>query len=400
MHTPTLDDSDIRQGPAAVHVTLRSDTKLPGTCSIPLPRPTTREVLLPSKPSDQHIISRDDLKRAVDQGLISKEASEALWRFLAAGDQALTAPPRFDVAHLLWYAGALIIIGAMGLFTSLAFSTWGGGALAVTALIYAVVFILLGTILWRRDLRIPGGLCITIAVTMTPLLVFGIQEEFGWWSQEAEDNYLGFYRWIRASWLPMEIATIIAGIVALSFYRFPFLIAPIAVAMWFMSMDLTPWIFDEDWNSFDQRKVVSLWFGLAMLALAWLVDVRARGDFAFWLHLFGLMAFWGGLSLMDSDSEIAKASYCLVNIGLLLLGLFLQRRAFAVFGALGITFYLHHLAEDVFQDSLLYPFALSLIGLLILGTGILYFRKQAAIEEMLRTHLPAGLQALRPVHAR
>ncbi len=352
------------------------------------------------KPSDQRLISRDHLRRAADQGLISDEAGEALWHFLATGEQAPAAPPRFDVAHLLWYAGALIIIGAMGLFTSLAFATWGGGALAVTALIYAIVFILLGHMLWGRDLTVPGGLCITIAVTMAPLFVFAIQEMLGWWSQEAEDSYRDFYHWIKASWLPMELATIAAGLVALTVYRFPFLVASIAVALWFMSMDLTPWIFGGDWNSFDQRKIVSLWFGLLMLAVAWLVDIRAKSDFAFWLHLFGLMAFWGGLTLMDSDSEIAKAFYCLINIGLLAFGLFLQRRAFAVFGALGITFYLHHLADDVFQDSLLYPFALSLIGLLILGAGILYFRKQAAIEEALRTRLPAPLQALRPAHAR
>lgn len=308
--------------------------------------------------------------------------------------------PRFDVAHLLWYAGALIVIGAMGLFTSLAFATWGGGALATTAVLYALLFAVIGHALWQRDLKIPGGLSIAIAVTMAPLFVFGVQEKHGWWSHEDPDNYRDFYHWIKASWLPMETATIIAGIVALLFYRFPFLIAPIAVALWFMSMDLVSWIFGKDWNSWDQRKLVSLWFGLAMLVSAWLVDVRARGDFAFWLHLFGLMAFWGGLTLMESDSELSKTLYCLINIGLLALGIFLQRRAYAVFGALGVTIYLHHLAEDIFQDSLLYPFALSLIGLLILGFGILYHKKQEAIGDALRKHLPASLEALRPLHTR
>ncbi len=47
------------------------------------------------------------------------------------------------------------------------------------------------------------------------------------------------------------------------------------------------------------------------------VDQRpCGGNFAFWPYLFGLMAFWGGLSLKDSGSEVAKALYCLLDVGL------------------------------------------------------------------------------------
>jgi hypothetical protein len=176
--------------------------------------------------------------------------------------------------------------------------------------------------------------------------------------------------------------------------------APIAFALWFMSMDLVPWIFGEDWNSWEQRKLVSLWFGLAMLIVAWGVYLRAKGDFAFWLHLFGLLAFWCGLTLLDSDSELARAFYCLVNVALLVLALFLQRRAYAVFGALGVAAYLHHLASEVFADSLLYPFALSLIGLGVIGAGLSLHKRRAALERMLSERLPPALQSLRPAHAR
>jgi hypothetical protein len=167
-----------------------------------------------------------------------------------------------------------------------------------------------------------------------------------------------------------------------------------------MSMDLTPWVFGEDWDSWDQRRIVSLWFGLAMLLVAWIVDVRARGDFAFWLHFFGLLAFWCGLTLLESDSELAKAFYCLINLALLVLALFLQRRAYAVFGALGVGAYLHHLAAEVFEDSLLYPFALSLIGVGVIAAGLLLHKHRAALERMLAERLPPALRMLRPAHAR
>ncbi|MGI9419027.1 MAG: hypothetical protein ACR2RA_14455 [Geminicoccaceae bacterium] len=346
--------------------------------------------------NDRQVSLRNlDLRHAVDAGIIGADQADALWRFLTA--QTAAAPSsRFDMAHMLWYTGALIVMGAMGLFTSLAFAEWGGQALSITAVLYALLFTVLGHGLWQRGLRVPGGLCVTVAVTMAPLFVFGVQEMLGWWMHDDPGSYRDFYHWIKASWLPMEAATIAAGVIALAFFRFPFLVAPIAVALWFMSMDLVPWIFGEDWNSWDQRRVVSLWFGLGMIAVAWWVDLRARQDFAFWLHLFGLAAFWGGLTMAESDSEFAKAGYCLINVILLVAAIFLQRRAYAVFGALGIASYLGHLAADVFQDSLLYPFALSFVGLLILGAGLLYYRHEATIERALTTHLPKSLQRLRP----
>jgi AhpC/TSA family len=48
-----------------------------------------------------------------------------------------------------------------------------------------------------------------------------------------------------------------------------------------------------------------------------------------------------------------------------------MRRVYAVFGALGISIYLGHLADVVFKDSLLFPFALSLIGIAIIAAVFL-----------------------------
>jgi hypothetical protein len=136
------------------------------------------------------------------------------------------------------------------------------------------------------------------------------------------------------------------------------------------------------------------------MILAWAIDLRSRGDYAFWLYLFGALTFWGGLTALGSDSEIARFIYCLINIGLLGLGLFLQRRVYALFGGLGIALYLHHLAERVFAASLLYPFALSLIGLAVIGAGLLLHRHAAALERAVQDRLPTWLAALRPPHAR
>jgi CDP-diglyceride synthetase len=90
----------------------------------------------------------------------------------------------------------------------------------------------------------------------------------------------------------MELATLVTGAIMLYRYRFPFQVMPVAVTLWYMSMDLTPFLFGEADLSWDLRKLVSLWFGLLICLMAFWVDIRSRfeEDFAFWLYLFGVLA--------------------------------------------------------------------------------------------------------------
>ena len=343
-----------------------------------------------------------DLRQAVTAGALDDDRCNRLLEFLQRSAPP-PAAPKFDLAHLLWYAGALIVITAMGLFSTLAFATMGGQALAMTAIVYAVVFTAGGHYLWQvRNLRVPGGLLIAVAASMAPLAVYGIQDALGLWGQFGRPGTVqDFYTWIKGSWVYMEIAAIVAALIALRRYPFPFIVMILAFALWFMSMDLTPWIFGRAEFTWDERRVVSLVFGLAVLVVAYLVDRKPRGgDFAFWLHLFGLMAFWGGLSLTNSGSELGKLLYAGLNVGLLLMSVVLARRVYAVFGTLGISGYLGHLAYTVFEDSLLFPFALSLIGVAIIAAGLLYHRNQAAIAAWVARNLPEALRQLRPAHAR
>ncbi len=343
-----------------------------------------------------------DLDAAVAAGVLPAAERERLGAFLRARQAASGASPRFDLAHVLWYAGALIVMTAMGLFSTVAFSAIGGAGLTLTAAAYAVAFAAAGHFLWRRKgLVVPGGLLVAVAVAMVPLAVYGIQDMLGAWpSNSAAGVVRDFYIWVRASWLPIELATIVAALLALYFYPFPFIVAIVAFVLWFMSMDLAPWLFGKEltWN---ERASVSLWFGLAVLAVAWLTDLTRRGAaFAFWLHLFGLMAFWGGLSLLDGGGALARFAYCVINLALLFLAVFLGRRAYAVFGAVGVAVYLGDLSSRVFKDSALFPFVLSAIGILVIAAGLLYYRRRQAIDAWFAAHLPPWLRALRPAHAR
>jgi Predicted membrane protein (DUF2157) len=340
-------------------------------------------------------VSRKDIGWAVSEGMISESQAEDLWRAL---EERNADRPRFDLPHVAYYLGALVVISAMTWFMTLGWERFGGWGILAISLSYALAFAVAGGLLWRdKGLKVPGGLLVTAAVCMTPLAVYGFETITGAWLQGMPGEYGDFYDYIEGGWFPMEVATVAAGLVALRFFRFPFLTAPIAFALWFMSMDLTPLIYGEHYYEAQGYQVVSLVFGLAVLVGAYVVDRRTEEDYAFWGYLFGMFAFWGGLTLFEGGSELDWFLYGLINSGLILLSVLLQRRVFVVFGALGVFGYVGHLAWEIFEDSLLFPFALSAAGLVIIALGILYAKKRDKIEGAMIRAVPTSIRRLLPV---
>lgn len=343
-------------------------------------------------------ITRALLDEATAKGLIAKEQNAALWTFLVEREHET---PTFKPAHILYYLGGMIAIGAMTLFMTLGWERFGGTGLLLISACYCVIALALTEfLLGRRQLALPAGITAALAVVMIPLAVYGAQQALGFWPADGSTKwaYRDYHTRIDWRWLFMEFATLAAGTVAIWRYRLPFLVMPIAVTLWYTSMDLTPFLFGGDAMNFfsDRGKLVSTCFGLSMTFVAFWVDVRSRQpkDFAFWLYVFGVLTSWGGLTSMDSNSEFGKFLYFCINLLLIAIGAALSRRVFAVFGAVGVALYLGHLSHTVFKDSMLFPVALTAIGLAVIGAGVLWQRREAAIGAWLRSFLPTSVREL------
>ncbi len=347
------------------------------------------------------MLNDSDLDAAVAAGLIDAALRTQLDAFAAS--RRVDAPPaKFDAIQVLYYFGALIVIGAMGLFATSAFEGLGGWALAVIAVLYALGLTALGNRLWRDPAtKIPGGLLIAAAVSMAPLAIYGVQDALNMWPADKPAEYRDFYPLINASWVYMELGAVVAAALALSRWPFPFIVFIAAGALWFMSMDLAALILHRrapDWTyDFELRRVVSEVFGVAMILTGWALDLKRDRlwDFGFWLHLFGAMALWGAVTSGEGN-EFAAAGYALFNILFIALGLFLNRRIYAVFGVIGVAMYLGHLAYDVFNDIIGFTFALSGIGLAIVFLGVWLERRRMWLSAYFDAHLPGPVRALRP----
>lgn len=365
-----------------------------------LPSPTTK---------NSANFSLVQLKQAERQGIISPIQYQQLSDFLQATvtthfttttQSAAKQTPQFMLSHFLYYFGGLIAMGAMSLLMTLGFELYGGVGIMLICVCYAVVGMALARYFKVRDFLIPQAICLTFVLCLVPLFVFGLQKTLGIWVEY--EHYQDYYGWISWQWVYLELSTLVVGVVMLWRYRQSFLMLPMAISLWFLSMDIAPFFAQEE-LTWELRQWVSLYFGLLMVGLAIWVDIRQMyddgQDYAFWLYIFGVMTFWGGLTLMDSHSEWSKFGYFCINMAMMLVGFLLLRRVFVVFGGLGVAFYLGHLSYDVFKDSMIFPLLLTFVGLAVVFAGVIWQKHEYAIHEYLLSCLPKPIQkTLQKIH--
>ncbi|WP_133128706.1 DUF2157 domain-containing protein [Legionella nagasakiensis] len=334
-------------------------------------------------------ISRELLNQAVKEKIIDTKQAESLFQFLKIKSHEA---PSFNFTHITYYFGGLLAIGAMTLFMNLGWEHFGGWGIFILSILYGILGLGLTTLLERKNLVVPAGICATFVICIIPLAIYGLQNAMGWWPDASV--YRDYHAYIQWHWIFMELGTLAAGIILIWLYRYPFMMMPIAVTLWYMSMDLAAMLGQEVGFNFELRSLVSMYFGLATVFLAFWVDLRSgpSKDYAFWLYLFGVLAFWGGLTCQHSDSELSRFIYLCINLLMIGVGVLLVRKVFVIFGALGAILYFGHLAWQVFADSPFFPVALTAIGILIIYLGTLWQKNEVWLTQKVQTILPETLR--------
>lgn len=335
-------------------------------------------------------ISRNMLKKAVEANIIDSRQADDLIEFIKKQPEE---SPSFNLTNVLYYFGGFIAIGAMSIFMNLGWEAFGGWGIFYLSLAYACIGLWLTHQFAKHGYIIPAGICATFVIAITPLAIYGFQLAMGWWPDETP--YQQYHRIAQWNWIFMELGTLVVGIILAWIYRYPFMIMPIAITLWYISMDITEMLAGQ-YATFQLSAMISMYFGLVMLLLAFWVDIRSRNtlDYAFWLYLFGVLAFWGGLTCQHSDSELSKFFYMCINLVMIGIGVILMRKVFVIFGAIGCAIYLGYLASQVFKDSLLFPIALACIGLIIIYLGTLWQKNEAAVTLKAQSILPLQLREL------
>ncbi len=280
----------------------------------------------------------------------------------------------FNPITVLYYLGALMILSAFGWFLGRQWDSLGPWGIFAVSSLYAGLFLFLGRFLRDENFPTASGLLYTCAVGMVPLMTYALQAGCGVWPKGVPPGgYNGYYLWINGSWIIIEMATVAVGLFALRKVKFSFLVMPMAIALWFFSMDIAEIILSTNHLTWESRSWVSVATGALYLIVGRVVEKHSDGvDYAFWVYFAGLLAFWGGLTSLPSHGEFSRFIYLLINLGLLATSLRLGRKTFAVFGGMGIWAYIGHLAYTVFKDSAAFPLVLALVGLMVILSAVLF----------------------------
>lgn len=85
----------------------------------------------------------------------------------------------------------------------------------------------------------------------------------------------------------MEISTLVAGVIMLWRYRLPFMLMPVAATLWYISTDLAPFLYGDEYLGWQHRQMVFVIVGASMIILALMIDFRSQNrqkDYAFWVY--------------------------------------------------------------------------------------------------------------------
>ena len=347
-------------------------------------------------------ITHAALEQAVDKKIINAKQAEALLDLLKKQPEQES---NFNLTNILYYFGGFLAVGAMLMFMHLGWKAIGSWGVFSLSLLYAAIAMCLAEKFHQQSLVIPAGICAIFVVLLTPLAIYSFQFGMGWWSADTIDKdyhlfLLGkwLYKW---NWLYVEGGTLIVATLSAYRYRYAFMILPIAITLWFTTIDIAT-LAAGGLPNFTFSALESLYVGVIVVFLAFWVDLRSKltTDYAFWLYLFGVIAFWGGITAQNSNTEWLKFMYLCVNLLMMGVGVILMRKVFDIFGAIGSSIYLGHLTSQVFQNSVIYPLALTIIGFLIIYLGTLWQKNAEFITKTAQSILPKHIQGLLQSHQR
>lgn len=256
---------------------------------------------------------------------------------------AVRAP--WSSASFLVYLGGFVVFGAILSLLAVQADEHGAAGLALWAVL--VLAVLNALAFWFRlsGHFVTAGLLALSSVAAFVVALGALLDWFGWLPNIDEPGFNGFHFWL----LVLELATVIASVVALSIFRFPLLVLAVAGSAWYFTTDLLSG--GGDWSA-----LVTIAVGLVLLAVAAAVDTGPSRLYGFWPHVVSGLTIGGGLLWFFHDSDF---DWIVITIGALLyiaLGDRLMRSSWVVLGAWAFLQSASHFAERWSDVSSFFPF--------------------------------------------
>jgi len=332
------------------------------------------------------------LETAVRDGIISREQLEALLA-LEAREQLQRGEARrgFNVVTIAYWAGAIAVLFALGWFLAARWRQLGPGGVFVVSGLYAVAFAGVGRWLMQQRYRTAASFATFLLVATVPVLAWSVLNVVGWW-YEPPNAYLNLTSDSRlmTRWIPVDIATFVAALIALRVVRFSLITAAAAISFWYLVLHLAPAVIGARLVMSTEGWTV-LVIGACLLACGGVVLALQRRqpahenaeDYAFWPFIIGLFALgMATVELWPTHRSVVPHAMLAAALVSVTLSLRIRRREFLVAGAVGFVSYLAWLAFDVFRQTLGFPIVLAGFGLTVILLAVWIQKLTAARPAM------------------
>ena len=275
--------------------------------------------------------------------------------------------PEFDAPNILWYFGALVgTLACLGVC-----DTVGTGARGLWILVAADVFLLayieLATWLVRTGSIIPGGVIASWSIVFVPVAAGAIERLIGVWHPTQIASPVETFEW-RA--LILSLLLVVAGIVVYRKDRFPFVFAFVAGGALLSAELLVPVFVSHPTLGDDATGLIV--FGLVLLVIGILLDLRALRREGFWFHMIGLVVVAAALAY-HAFAHTSWGWQLTLLIGVIILALAapLRRATWVIFGIIGTYVPITHYADSWF-GRLGAAVSLAIVGFGFVALGILF----------------------------
>ena len=236
-------------------------------------------------------------------------------------------------ASFLVYLGGITILAAVLAFLSIESSEHGASRLVGWSALASAILAALAFLSKRNGRLVTAGLYALSAVAA--FIVF-----FG--------ALLSWFGWLAA--------------VALRIFRFPLLVLVIAASAWFFVTDLVSG--GGDWSA-----IVTIAYGLSLLAVAVASDSSEPRTNGFWLHVVAGLTIGGGLLWFFHEGDWDWVVIGVAALAYILLGDRLLRSSWVVLAAWGLLQVTTHFAGKWAAITAFTYFPLGLVLFPFLGFG-------------------------------
>ena len=334
------------------------------------------------------------LEQGVARGIITAGQRDALLALDLDRSPGVEARRGFNGVTVAYWSGGIAVLSACAWFLINRWEALGPGGVLVVSLVYGVFLVAMARVLWTKGFRQASAVSTVLAVGMTPIAAWSLLALTGWWNQFPElsrgASVVAEFDWPNVRWLPVDLATILAALVALRQVRFGVLALPIAVAVSAaavhgLSLVLVPDLANQ------LAPALTMLLAVVLLSIGYAADRRAGfdEDYAAWFYAAGLV--WTATSILTffgRSAGIAAHSMLFVSVLFAIAALKLRRKLFLVAATLGFLGYLGYLTFDVFKKTLGYPVLLATSGLVIILLAVWFQRRFPEFQQRMETRAP------------